>query len=141
MARIFVHGLEIGRIKTLKFEKIFFANGKILINRGNGWKVWGKVKKGFSMVDLYNRSKASQKEWFNARPKHKAFYDEIIGKPIKNRYYILETLEQKQDFDHYLNLVKYMHEFKAIDSRKFYTLEMLYGELIAEQKELKNLVK
>ena len=136
MAKLFVNGLELARLKTLRYEKAYFGNGKILVNRGNGWKLHARVKKGFSIFDLAKNAIERQKEWFLARPKFKAFYDEIMKKSTLNRQYILGIMESKGTFEDYVKESKYAR-FKTIDSTKFSYLYLLFEEMLTEQKELK----
>ena len=136
MAKLFVNGLELARFKTLRYEKAYFANGKIFVNRGNGWKVYARVKKGFSVLNVANNAIERQKEWFLARPKFKAFYDEIMKKSTLNRQCILYILESKGTFEDYLKESKY-RRFKTVDNAKFSYLYLLFEGMLTEQNELK----
>lgn len=44
MATIYKHGGEVGRIEKLTFSMLFCADGKVLRNHGDGWKLWRKLK-------------------------------------------------------------------------------------------------
>jgi hypothetical protein len=56
MAKLSVHGQEIGRITTLTGIKAYFEDGKILKNIGFGWKLHAKVKQGISPFTAYENA-------------------------------------------------------------------------------------
>ena len=77
MAKLSVHGQEIGRIEFSTYTKAYFHDGKILKNGGFGWKLHAKVKEGVSPIDAYERAKAKQAEFRQANPSYDAYVKEL----------------------------------------------------------------
>lgn len=61
MARLSKHG-ELGQIEKLDHKLAFCADGQILRNQGDGWKMWMKLKPGIDPVEHYNRKVAMYKD-------------------------------------------------------------------------------
>lgn len=69
MAKLYARGRTIvGEIEGLTRSTRYMSDGAILRNIGFGWKVYGRVKAGFSPEEAYARAKAAQETKLNARP-------------------------------------------------------------------------
>jgi len=68
MAKLSVHGQEIGRITALTSVKAYFSDGKILKNIGFGWKLHAKVKDGIDPVFAYEKAVNRQNENLKTKP-------------------------------------------------------------------------
>ena len=53
MAVLKKHGHEVGRVTLVKYVKAYMADGVILRNYGDGWKVGGKCKPGVTPEEAY----------------------------------------------------------------------------------------
>lgn len=60
MAKIKAHGYEIGTLEYTDYNKRYMSDGVVLINRGSGWKIHGKVKEGHNIRDVYEKALAKQ---------------------------------------------------------------------------------
>ena len=97
MATLSKHGQEIGRLETVRYTKAFFVSGDILINRGDGWKVYGKVKDGFSIYDLYNKAKDAQTKTLSEHPHFANWRKEITRFPLSKRWMVITAIELMPD--------------------------------------------
>jgi hypothetical protein len=75
MAKLSAHGEEIGRINYTTYAKAYMADGKILKNYGQGWKLYGKCK--VSPQEAYAVAKAKQDAVFSVRPCLAAYRKEL----------------------------------------------------------------
>jgi hypothetical protein len=73
MAKLSVHGQEIGRITALTSVKAYFSDGKILKNIGFGWKLHAKVKEGIDPVFAYEKAVIRQNDFFKEKPALKEY--------------------------------------------------------------------
>lgn len=73
MAKLSVHGQEIGRITALTSVKAYFSDGKILKNIGFGWKLHAKVKEGIDPNVAYQKAVTRQNENLENKPALKAY--------------------------------------------------------------------
>lgn len=73
MAKLSVHGQEIGRITALTSVKAYFSDGKILKNIGFGWKLHAKVKEGIDPNYAYEKAVTRQIEIFKNKPALKEY--------------------------------------------------------------------
>jgi hypothetical protein len=73
MAKLSVHGQEIGRITALTSVKAYFSDGKILKNIGFGWKLHAKVKQGIDPVFAYEKAVIRQNDFFKEKPALKEY--------------------------------------------------------------------
>ncbi len=73
MAKLSVHGQEIGRITALTSVKAYFSDGKILKNIGFGWKLHAKVKEGIDPIHAYEKAITRQNEFFKSKPALKEY--------------------------------------------------------------------
>lgn len=53
MAVLKKHGHEVGRVTLVRYVKAYMADGVILRNYGDGWKVGGKCKPGVTPEEAY----------------------------------------------------------------------------------------
>lgn len=53
MAKLSVHGKEIGTVYLTTKAKRYMSDGKILVNQGFGWKLGPKLKPGVTVEDAY----------------------------------------------------------------------------------------
>jgi hypothetical protein len=73
MAKLSVHGQEIGRITALTSVKAYFSDGKILKNIGFGWKLHATVKQGIDPVFAYEKAVIRQNDFFKEKPALKEY--------------------------------------------------------------------
>jgi len=73
MAKLSVHGQEIGRITALTSVKAYFSDGKILKNIGFGWKLHAKVKEGIDPTYAYEKAVIRQNDFFKEKPALKEY--------------------------------------------------------------------
>lgn len=66
-------GKEVGRFEGLTYRKAYFENGDILINRGNGWKEFAKVKAGFNTEEVLRNKLTHQKHFLEINPAYAAY--------------------------------------------------------------------
>lgn len=97
MAKIKAHGFEIGTINYVPYSKKYMSDRVILINRGHGWKVFGKVKPGVEVADHFAKKAEQQQKYLNTHPAMAAYRQEIIKIPLTKRYWIARCLELMPD--------------------------------------------
>lgn len=68
MAKLSVHGAEVGRIEFNTSAKAYMADGVVLKNDGFGWKVYAKLKAGIPAQQAYESLATKQREFIAARP-------------------------------------------------------------------------
>jgi hypothetical protein len=85
MATLSKHGDEVGRIEYTTYAKAFMMDRTILINRGRGWKTWGKMKPHVDPEEFY-RKKLDQ------------FEASCMQYPLNYKYHcLLHKLTSRQD--------------------------------------------
>lgn len=67
MATIYKHG-EIGQIERVAYKLCFCADGKILRNDGDGWKLWRTLKPGVDPREHYEKAKANYAAKLQEKP-------------------------------------------------------------------------
>ena len=77
MAKLSAHGEEVGRIVYITFTKAYMSDGKVLKNYGEGWKLSGKVKLGFTPASAYASGRAALAKWESANPAGLAYKKEL----------------------------------------------------------------
>jgi hypothetical protein len=93
MATLLKHGKEIGRIEFLTKTKAYFDSGDILINRGFGWKEYGKVKTGKTPMEAYQNAKNRLNEWKQQFPLAAHFMSEFhLVAGLKDRWKLYQAL-------------------------------------------------
>ena len=98
MAKLSVHGQEIGRITTLTGIKAYFEDGKILKNIGFGWKLHAKVKEGISPFTAYENALNRQIENLKSKPalaEYKKALHALAG--INKRWKLHQTITLMPD--------------------------------------------
>lgn len=93
MAKLCAHGREIGRIEMLTKRKAYMADGVILMDRGCGWKVYGKVRPGVSPDQAYAAALNRQQEFDAARPGMSEFRRLLHQSALKHRWKILAAVQ------------------------------------------------
>ena len=93
MATLSKHGMEVGRIELLTSRLSFCEDGKILRNQGQGWKLYKKMKAGFSIQDAFLKHKAHQDKILAERPCY-AHYKKLFCQlfSFSDRYFINEAI-------------------------------------------------
>ena len=98
MARLSAHGTEIGRLEFSDYRKAYMADGKILKDRGHGWKLWGKCKPGVTPEAAYENAKRKQAEKLSARPALAAYVDYVRSlAPLSKRWKLTLALSMMPD--------------------------------------------
>ena len=68
MAKLSVHGSEIGRIVYTAKTKAYMSDGKVLVNYGDGWKIAGKIKPEFTPESAFQSANKRRIEFLECRP-------------------------------------------------------------------------
>lgn len=77
MAKISAHGQEIGTVYYKAKAKRYMSDGVVLINRGFGWKLYGKAKPGVSALQAFENARDKQIAFMAARPAFAAYVKEL----------------------------------------------------------------
>jgi len=94
MAKLSAHGVEIGRIEYIGKVKAYFADGKVLVNYGHGWKVAGKLKAGLTPESAYQNAKDNLARLLSDRPalaEYREFILRLAG--IGERWKLVQCLQ------------------------------------------------
>ena len=87
MATLYKHGAEIGRLEYLTYNVAVMADGKLLRNRGDGWKLWRKCKDGINPADAFAARKAAVTRKEQECPTYAWYKHELHAKfPLKTRF-------------------------------------------------------
>lgn len=68
MAKCKAHGAEIGTVYYVTRAKRYMSDGTILHHRGQGWKLFGKVKAGIDPAAAYQSAKTRAEEYWSSHP-------------------------------------------------------------------------
>lgn len=93
MAKLSAHGTAIGSIVSVYNTKKYMSDGSILINRGQGWKVYGWIKDGIDPVAHYRARAAAHASVLASRPAYAAFRKALVQVPLSKRRRLLVALE------------------------------------------------
>ena len=77
MAKLSVHGAEVGRIEFNTTAKAYMSDGVILKNAGFGWKRFAKVKPGFTPQSAFQYASERQAQFLAERPALAAYRKEL----------------------------------------------------------------
>lgn len=77
MATLQAHGREIGRIEFPEMRLAYMADGKILRNRGDGWKLFKKVKPGVDPREAYRLRLAAREDAVRRNPTYGLYIREL----------------------------------------------------------------
>lgn len=97
MAKLSAHGIEVGRIEFATKNMAWFSDGKVLENRGFGWKISGKIKAGFTPESAYRTTLEKQKEFLDARPMRAEYTKLLLEIPLSIRWKVLSALDLMGD--------------------------------------------
>lgn len=101
MARISKHGAEIGTVHLTSHSKKYMSDGKILVNRGFGWKLGGKIKTelaSLSPQQLYRRQLDHLAAIDRERPVAAAFRKELHAMCcLSKRWKLLAAIQLMPD--------------------------------------------
>jgi len=94
MATIYKHGGEVGRIEKLTFSMLFCADGKILRNHGDGWKIWRKLKPDVEggPRGSFERCQAEYDAKLDASPEFASWRDKVHEFPLRKRALVVEAV-------------------------------------------------
>jgi hypothetical protein len=92
MATIYKHGGEVGRIEKLTFCMLFCEDGKVLQNRGSGWKLWRKLKSGIDVRECFDNYRAEYSAWLLARPAFDHWRGLVHGFSLRKRALVVEAV-------------------------------------------------
>jgi hypothetical protein len=73
MAKLKAHGHEVGTVYYSTSAKRYMSDGVILKNRGEGWKIHGKVKAGIEPRTAYENAVERQNKVLAERPAFAAY--------------------------------------------------------------------
>lgn len=94
MAKLSAHGREIGRIEFAHSRKAYFEDGKILEDRGHGWKLKAKVKPGITPLEAFTRARDAYAERLRQRPALAAYTDYVHSlAPLSRRWKLVLALQ------------------------------------------------
>ena len=139
MAKLSVHGQEIGRITALTSVKAYFSDGKILKNIGFGWKLHATVKQGIDPKYAYEKAVNRQIENLNNKPalvEYKNALHAMAG--MNKRWKLHQTITLMHDDADgvWSECCNGYSENVHADINEISTLCALYAEALNESKEL-----
>jgi hypothetical protein len=73
MAKLSAHGTIVGTVERTLSLKRYMSDRSILVNRGAGWKLAGRVKAGVSPADAFEAERNRIERFFHERPEADAF--------------------------------------------------------------------
>ena len=80
MAKLSAYGrTEIGIVSKLTSSKRYMSDGTVLKNNGFGWKVFGKIKEGFTPEECFAKAAASQAKALSDNPAYADYYKALHG--------------------------------------------------------------
>lgn len=99
MAKLSAHDISKDRIVNfLTFKKAYGTDGIILIDRGDGWKKYGKVKEGFTPDQALARAKEKQAEKERNQPFYAKFKKALHAETtMKNRAEVMALIQIMYD--------------------------------------------
>ncbi|SRR6266705_3065054 len=130
------HGATLCEIERLCSKYAYMSDGTILINRGDGWKVKGRVKPGFDPADVARRAQERYAQLLAERPAF-ADYRQALHANVCNgqRYLVHEVLNMlANDPDGVWSELNDMAHI-AIDVDECVTLCHLHEESTREAKK------
>ena len=96
MATLKKHGDYI-IIELIPYKKAYCEDGTIMHNYGNGWKIKGKIKKGFSYTEAAEYQKKFTQELLRDKPAFRKWYELIMQYPLEGRHTIRMALDMLGD--------------------------------------------
>ena len=139
MAKLSVHGQEIGRITALTSVKAYFSDGKILKNIGFGWKLHAIVKQGIDPKYAYEKAVNRQIENLNNKPALVEYKNALHAAAGMNKRWKLHqtiTLMYDDADGVWSECCNGYSENVHADINEISTLCALYIEALSESKEL-----
>lgn len=97
MAKLSAHGTEVGRIEFTKKVTSYHSDGQVLVNHGDGWKLYGKVKPDITPLQAYQHTKEIQDQHLRDNPHFKNWYKAITRYGLSKRVYIIMAIECMPD--------------------------------------------
>lgn len=94
MAKLSAHGAEVGRVEYIGKVKAYFADGKVLVNYGQGWKLAGKLKPGLTPESAYQSARDNLARLLAERPalaEYRQFILRLAG--IGKRWKLVQCLQ------------------------------------------------
>lgn len=68
MENLSEHGGALGELEYLTAKIAYCKDGKILVNKGDGWKRWRKLKPGADMATVWPQKKADYEQRLRENP-------------------------------------------------------------------------
>jgi hypothetical protein len=93
MAKLSAHGQEIGRIHYIRKSTAYFPDGKILCNRGDGWKLYKNVKPGIDPREAFRHCQESHWSLLQSKPALRAYHHAITAIPLSKRWKLTTAME------------------------------------------------
>lgn len=97
MAKLKVHGAEIGRLEFITSKVAYFADRTILEDKGSGWKVWGKVKPDRDTHAAFAKRQAKFDALVAACPMWARYRKLMLEYGLEKRLLILTALDMLGD--------------------------------------------
>ena len=94
MAKLSAHGIEAGRIVYTTSTKAYMSDGKVLKNRGDGWKRFSTVKANWTPESALESSRAALARWEAANPAGLAYKRELHAIAPQGKRAKLHTIIQ-----------------------------------------------
>ncbi len=142
MATLSRHGRSLGRIELIGKRKEYYANGDILINRGLGWKVYGKVKAGITPEAAFATAQDNVARHLATCPlfaKWRALFMELVA--FKHHWKVLECIKLLQgDPDGMYSTLEddFGYDKPELSLDDCCQLMQAYGDALAEAKAMAN---
>jgi len=94
MAKLSAHGTEIGRVVYTTSTKAYMSDGKVLKNRGDGWKRYSTVKADWTPESALESARAALARWEAANPAGLAYKRELHALAPQGKRAKLHTIIQ-----------------------------------------------
>ena len=99
MAKLSAHGIEVGRVVYTTSTKAYMSDGKVLKNRGDGWKRFSTVKAGFTPESALTSAREALARWEAANPAGLAYKRELHALAPQGKRAKLHTAVQLMPAD------------------------------------------
>jgi len=98
MATLKAHGIKIGELEFVTKKKAYMDDGSVLENKGNGWKLHGKLKEGIDPEQAFLKAVEYRKDYLETHPAYAVYAREIKELfPLKLRWQVQEAIRLMPD--------------------------------------------
>lgn len=143
MATLRAHKGEVSRIETVRWTRVFCADGTVLKNDGFGYKLDGRIKPGFTPQSAAQSWQSKINAKLAPRPAYRAYRELMLDVPLSIRWKLRAALELmpndpdgvwSEACDGYDNVDLSLDEVVQY-CRAYLTMEAEAKELMTEEQE------